>query len=105
MIRHTIAPTPMRLLALSLALCLLTLSGLVFPQAVRHAGHHAHHQAATHASALCTWMCAAGQGLESLVLVVNESISPVTTLDLLVTGTIDGIVPPSSQSRGPPLLS
>jgi hypothetical protein len=94
-----------RLLALSLALCLLTLSGLVFPQAVTHAGHHAHHQAATHTSALCTWMCAAGQGLESVVLVVNESVSPVTTLDFAATTTIDGIVVPPSQSRGPPFLS
>jgi hypothetical protein len=94
-----------RLLALSLALCLLTLSGLVFPQAVTHAGHHAHHQAATHTSALCTWMCAAGQGLESVVLLVNESISPATTLDVVSTDAMDGIVLPPSQSRGPPLLS
>jgi len=105
MTRRGMASLSDRLLALSLALCLLTLSGLVFPQAVRHAGHHAHHQAATHASALCTWMCAAGQGLESVVLIVNESVSPVTTLDVVTTGTIDGMIPLPSQSRGPPLLS
>jgi hypothetical protein len=105
MMRRSMAPIGVRVLALSLALCLLSLSGLVFPQAVTHAGHHAHHQAATHASALCTWMCAAGQGLESVVLLVNESISPATTLDATVPDIIDGIVPPPSQSRGPPLLS
>ena len=105
MTRRGLASPGDRLLALSLALCLLVLSGLVFPQTVRHAGHHAHHQAATHASALCTWMCAAGQGLESVALLVNESVSPVTTLDVAATGTIDGVVPPPSQSRGPPLLS
>jgi hypothetical protein len=105
MTRCRIAPISVRFLALSLALCLLTLSGLVFPQAVMHAGHHAHHQAATHASALCTWMCAAGQGLESVVLLITESISPVTTLDGTVPDSIDGIVPTPSQSRGPPLLS
>ena len=102
---RNVRPMSIRVLALSLALCLLTLSGLVFPQAVTHAGHHAHHQAATHASALCTWMCAAGQGLESVTFLVNESIAPVTTLDVAVPDTVDGIVSPPLQSRGPPLPS
>jgi hypothetical protein len=105
MTRRSMAPIGVRLLAFSLALCLLSLSGLVFPQAVTHAGHHAHHQTATHASALCTWMCAAGQGLESVTFLVNESVSPVATLDVTVPSAVDGIVPPSSQSRGPPLFS
>jgi hypothetical protein len=33
----------------------------MYPQTVAHAAHHAHHKAATHSTALCTWMCAAGQ--------------------------------------------
>jgi hypothetical protein len=54
----------LRILALGLALCLLTLSGVMYPQTVAHAAHHAHHKAATHSTALCTWMCAAGQAQE-----------------------------------------
>jgi hypothetical protein len=56
----------LRILALGLALCLLTLSGVMYPQTVAHAAHHAHHKAATHSTALCTWMCAAGQAQEHI---------------------------------------
>lgn len=55
-----------RILAVGLALCLLILSGVMYPQTVAHAAHHAHHKAATHSTALCTWMCAAGQAQEQV---------------------------------------
>ena len=52
------------ILVWALAACLLLANGLVYPQTIPHAVHHAHHTAATHASVLCAWLCAAGQSLE-----------------------------------------
>ena len=81
------------LLAVGLAVCILLLSGLVYPQAVAHAAHHAHHKAATHATALCTWMCAAGQGLEAIQIVLHAHIQPVTYVDAAPSEDPRGKVP------------
>jgi len=47
-----------------LALWLVALSGIVYPQLTAHMGHHAHHKAATHATALCSWLCIAADAVE-----------------------------------------
>ena len=39
-----------------LALWLVALSGIVYPQLTAHMAQHAHHNAATHATALCPWL-------------------------------------------------
>jgi hypothetical protein len=44
-----------------LIFAILGVSGLASAQTVLHDSHHAHHQAATHGTALCSWLCAAGQ--------------------------------------------
>jgi hypothetical protein len=74
----------------------------MYPQTVAHAAHHAHHKAATHSTALCTWMCAAGQA--------QEHISFHFQIELEVVPSVDGftaqqpielhfVVP---TTRGPP---
>ena len=101
----TILPMPrslLRLVSVGLTVCLLVLSALVYPQTVAHATHHVHHKAATHASALCTWMCAAGQGLEAIQFIWHARLSPLTVLDVLFPQDHRGMVPLSSLSRGPP---
>ncbi len=89
--------------AVGLVLCLMLLNGLVYVQAVPHATHHAHHKATTHANALCSWMCAAGQGLEVVQVVLHAQLSPFTVLDVAPSENRLGIVGLSSHSRAPPV--
>ena len=46
------------------ALWLVALSGIVYPQLTAHIGQHEHHNAATHATALCSWLCIAADAVE-----------------------------------------
>ncbi len=91
--------------AVGLAVCLLLLSGLAYPQTVAHAGHHAHHTAKTHASVLCSWMCAAGQVFEGAAVVFQADLTPVDRAVVLALGEPVGIVPLTVSSRGPPSVS
>jgi hypothetical protein len=74
-------------------------------QSVEHAGHHAHHQAATHGTVLCSWMCAAGVVLESAVVTFQAELSPIALI------RFPNFAPPSiktcqtSSSRAPPSFS
>ncbi|HEV8329059.1 MAG TPA: hypothetical protein VGQ08_16405 [Nitrospiraceae bacterium] len=87
-----------------LALWLVALSGIVYPQLTAHMAQHAHHNAATHATALCSWFCTAADAVEGTVVDVApvrystalEQASPVTQLHFSY-----GSQPPS---RAPPLL-
>jgi len=97
--------TLQRSVAVGLTVCLLLLSGLVYPQTVAHAAHHAHHQAATHATALCSWMCAAGQVLEGVALVFQAENGPIGLAGLPVSPEPFSAVRPTSPSRGPPVFS
>ncbi|MGA6827898.1 hypothetical protein ACO9S2_09825 [Nitrospira sp. NS4] len=85
-----------------MAAWLLLLSGMVYPQLAAHASEHAHHAATTHATALCSWLCAAGQTAEDAAL-----------LSLLVVSVTSPAFHPQycafckqfvviSVSRGPP---
>jgi hypothetical protein len=86
------------------ALWLVALSGIVYPQLTAHMGQHEHHNAATHATALCSWLCIAADAVEGTAVTIApirfsailEQASPVTQLH----------VSHSSQppSRAPPLF-
>jgi len=41
---------------------------------VGHAEHHADHQAGTHSSGLCAWLCAGAVGIESSVVQVASGL-------------------------------
>ncbi|HLZ35438.1 MAG TPA: hypothetical protein VKP13_15630 [Nitrospira sp.] len=85
-----------------LAAWLVLLSGVVYPQLTAHAAQHAHHSAATHATALCSWLCAAGQAAEN---VVSPAPAPFTTASPAVRQeyVASDFSPVSSDSsRGPP---
>lgn len=92
-----------KLISIVLILCVLSVGGLAQAQSVEHAGHHAHHQAATHGTVLCSWMCAVGQGWETVVAPTPHELFPIELLEL---ASIDGLpvrhecVP---TTRGPPL--
>ena len=87
-----------------LALWLVALSGIVYPQLTAHLGQHEHHNAATHATALCSGLCIAADAVEGTAVDVApvqystflEQASPVTQFHL----------PQNSHppSREPPLV-
>jgi len=91
--------------AILLVLCILSVGGLAQAQAVEHAGHHAHHQAATHGTVLCSWMCAAGAVLDTAVVTFQAELSPIALI------TIPHFAQPSielcrtASSRAPPSFS
>jgi hypothetical protein len=91
-----------RFLSISLILCVLAVGGLAQAQAAEHAGHHAQHQAATHGTLLCSWMCAAGTVLDSDVVLIQAERSPVALIP--IPHSSDVISAPSriASSRAPP---
>src|SRR5207237_8969715 len=94
-----------RSVAVGLAVCLLLLSGLVYPQTVAHAAHHAHHKAATHATALCSWMCAAGQVLEGVSFGLHTHTGPVSLTGIPLSHEPSRPGLRSYSTRGPPVFS
>lgn len=95
----------LRSVAVGLTVSLLLLSGLAYPQTVAHAAHHAHHTAKTHASVICSWMCAAGQVFEAATVVIQSDRSPVGVASLLPVSEPISAVHRIASSRGPPSLS
>jgi hypothetical protein len=49
----------------ALLLCIVWVNGSMAAPSVGHAQHHADHQAGTHSTGICAWLCAAGQDVES----------------------------------------
>ena len=69
--------------SIALVLCFLAVGGLAQAQAAEHAGHHAQHQAATHGTLLCSWMCAAGTVLDSAVVLLQTVRNPIAVIPIL----------------------
>ena len=62
-----------------LALWLVALSGIVYPQLTAHMAQHAHHNAATHATALCSWLCMAADAVEG----TSVHLAPVDQVEFI----------------------
>src|SRR5678810_955854 len=77
-----------KFLSIVVVLCVLSVGGLAQAQSVEHAGHHAHHQAATHSTVLCSWMCAAGTVLDSAVVSFQVERSSIALLTLPQTAPV-----------------
>lgn len=92
-------------LLISLVLCILAVGGLAQAQSAEHSGHHAQHQAATHGTVLCSWMCAAGTVLDSAVVLIQVEQSPIAFIPLAQSSTPSIDVPWTSSSRAPPSFS
>jgi hypothetical protein len=85
------------------ALWLVALSGIVYPQLAAHMGQHAHHKAATHATALCSWLCISADVVEG----ASVDCAPVDHVALVEQEILESqvSVPLTVQppSRAPPL--
>ncbi|MBI3603343.1 MAG: hypothetical protein HY205_02715 [Nitrospirae bacterium] len=97
--------TIQQFIAVGLTVCLLLLSGAVYVQALDHAAHHAHHQAATHSTALCSWLCAAGQSLEGVAFDFQAYVGLLALALLVVSQQPRAILITSPATRGPPRFS
>jgi hypothetical protein len=94
-----------QILVLPLVACLLLVPVLASPAMVTHETQHAHHKAATHSSALCSWFCGAGQGFDLTGSVFVPTIAFLTTIDIESADQTDDIASVFSPSRGPPASS
>ena len=94
-----------KFLSIVVVLCVLSVGGLAQAQSVEHAGHHAHHQAATHGTVLCSWMCAAGTVLDSAVVSFQVERSSIALLTLPQTAQPSIELCQTSSSRAPPSFS
>lgn len=93
------------ILILPLVACLLLMPALASPATVAHESQHAHHKAATHSSALCSWVCGVGQGLSLTDSVVLPSILFLALLDVESVDQAESTIRSLSLSRGPPRSS
>jgi hypothetical protein len=94
-----------QILVLPLVACLFLVPALASPAMVAHETQHAHHKAAIHASALCSWLCGVGQGFNLAHTVFVPTIEFLTTLDIESADQADLAVAVFSLSRGPPPTS
>lgn len=91
-----------KVLSTALVLCVLAVGGLAQAQSAEHAGHHAQHQAATHGTLLCSWMCAAGTVLDSDVVLIQIERSPIALVPIAHSNDSISEPSPISSSRAPP---
>ncbi len=92
------------ILASLLVGCLLLVAGVFSAQATEHSVHHGHHNAATHLSPLCSWLCAAGQVLQAFELGLNGPSFGLVLFDPWSPTPTDKPSVKSALSRAPPSL-
>ena len=95
----------LKYVSILLVFSVLSVGGLAQAQSVEHAGHHAQHQAATHGTVLCSWMCAAGTVLDSAVVTFQVELSPIAFITLPQSTQPSIEVCQTSSSRAPPSFS
>ncbi|MCA9481013.1 MAG: hypothetical protein KC545_11735, partial [Nitrospira sp.] len=90
------------LLSLILLVVFLGLTSWLPFQATRHTDSHAHHQATTHASPLCSWLCAAGLFSHSEAPPISRSFDSFISLPPLPSPRWNESFSTAPLSRGPP---
>ena len=88
-----------------LACSLLALQGLVYPHALEHVSHHAHHGADVHSTVLCSWLCAAGQDLDAVQGLFEVNVRLSGLVDQEATDSLQTEPRARRTSRGPPRFS
>jgi hypothetical protein len=91
-----------QILVLPLVACLLLVPALASPAMVTHETQHAHHKAATHSSALCSWFCGVGQGFHLADSGFVPTIGFLATLDCESADQQDLRFSSFAFTRGPP---
>ncbi len=92
-------------LIFGLITCFLLVGGVFASLSASHSLHHAHHKAATHATLICSWTCAAGEVLEANNFIFeapSNLASKVEPFPLFLVHTTSILF---TFQRGPPLSS
>lgn len=89
----------------ALVLCIVVVNGAMAAPSVGHAGHHAAHNASTHSTGLCAWLCAAGDNVESSVVQFTSNLQLFDSLGRNPSHGISQTVSLTYFLRGPPGLS
>jgi hypothetical protein len=86
------------------ALWLVALSGIVYPQLTAHMGQHEHHKAATHATALCSWLCISADAVGGTTVHLAP-VNQVTLIDQdFPESQVSAPLTVQPPSRAPPFL-
>ncbi|HKR81080.1 MAG TPA: hypothetical protein VJR69_15340 [Nitrospira sp.] len=88
--------------AVLLVLSLLAVGGLASAQSISHESHHAHHHKAAHGTVLCTWMCAAGQVLDTVTGPALVEHTPISHIEHYALPAPSSNFSSPLVSRGPP---
>lgn len=83
---------------------LILLSAIAYPQLTAHAAQHAHHDASTHSTVLCSWLCMAANAAEgtSVHLALAEQVE---FIELEYLGPqISPVLTVQPPSRAPPFV-
>jgi hypothetical protein len=86
----------------ALLFCIVLVNGFMAAPSVGHAEHHADHQAGTHSSGICAWLCAGGVGIESSAVQLTSGLRLLEWVSIPSFDVILSIVPLSYFFRGPP---
>jgi len=89
----------------ALLLCLVVANGIMVAPSVAHVAHHANHQAKTHATSLCAWLCAAGQVVESGMVYLDANNRSIVPFDSRAVETFTASPSSPTWFRGPPRFS
>ncbi len=81
----------------------IALNGWLPFQAIGHLHEHAHHTAATHATALCSWLCAAGQTVQASDPFLKAEIRVIAEVEIFLPSLVPLILNLSPLSRAPPV--
>ena len=91
-----------RLAVVVLAAWLVLLSAIAYPQLTAHMAQHEHHNAATHATALCSWLCMAADTGEG----TSVHLTPIEQVDVIEQDflglQISAVLSFQPPSRAPP---
>ncbi|MDR4470155.1 MAG: hypothetical protein MRJ68_17960 [Nitrospira sp.] len=86
----------------ALLLCIVLMNGAMAMPSVSHAAHHADHQAGTHSTGFCAWLCAGGVGIESSVVHFASGLQLLERVTIPSVGVVLGVVSLPYFFRGPP---
>ncbi|MDK2742739.1 MAG: hypothetical protein H8K03_08610 [Nitrospira sp.] len=89
----------------ALLLVIVLMNGLMAAPSVSHAEHHAGHQAATHSTGICAWLCAGGVGIESSVVQFTSGLQLLEWVSIPPFNAVLSVISLSYFFRGPPSLS
>ncbi len=84
---------------------MLVIAALMYPVTMPHLMHHAHHEAAMHGTAVCSWICSAGQSTDVSIGLIEIAMQHVSNVEPAPVLAPDAVPVASFSSRAPPFFS